>query len=88
MSYRSSAADTLQRLDTVQLTGKMGPDPKLTVYVDSMSQPCRAIMQLIRYNKLPVEEKLIQIGKRQHLTREYRAINPFGKVPVLQVGRG
>ena len=78
----------MQRLDFLKLAGNMTSDPQLTVYVDSMSQPCRAIMQLIRYNKLPVEEKLVQIGKGQHLTQEYRAINPFGKVPVLQVGRG
>ena len=65
---------------------KMGSEQKqLVIYVDSMSQPCRAILQLIRYNKLPVEELTVQIGKGQHLTKEYRALNPLGKIPVLQV---
>ena len=38
----------------------------LTLYMDLMSQPCRALFQLIAYNKLPVKLVTVQIGKMQH----------------------
>ena len=39
----------------------------------------------VRVNNLKVQEKIIQISKGGTRSDEYRAINPLGKLPCLQV---
>ena len=40
---------------------------------------------LLRANGVELEEKRVTISKGEHLTKEYRALNPLGKVPCYEV---
>lgn len=59
----------------------------LKLYVDRMSQPSRAILIFCKANGIEFEEVKIDIAKRQHLTPEFKAINPMKKVPAIVDGR-
>jgi len=53
------------------------------LYVDLLSQPCRALALLIRQARLDnVKEKPISLRKGQHKTEEYKKINPSTEVPA------
>lgn len=58
----------------------------LKVYYDLLSQPCRAIIILLRANKIPFEPKEIKLAKGEHYTQEFEKISPFRKVPVIVDG--
>ncbi|XP_004503735.1 glutathione S-transferase T1-like [Cicer arietinum] len=60
---------------------------KLKVYTDRMSQPSRAILIFCKVNGIDFEEIQIELSKRQHLSPEFQAINPFKKVPAIVDGR-
>ena len=55
------------------------------LYLDLMSQPCRAIETLCRMNNIDVERKWVSIGKRENQQPEFLAVNPLGKLPFLVV---
>lgn len=55
----------------------------LTLYYDLLSQPSRAIYIFLKLNNIPFVEKKISLLAGQQKTEEYREINPFQKVPVL-----
>ena len=38
-----------------------------------------------RCTGLPVEERMVALGRKQQRSEEYLAMNPLGKVPCLQV---
>jgi hypothetical protein len=48
-----------------------------------MSQPSRAVLWFCLLNDLNYEFKLINILKGEHLTDEYKRINPHCKVPCI-----
>ena len=54
------------------------------IYIDYLSQPCRAIFALCLMAKIPFEVQEIRIVKLQHLQPEFKKINPFKKVPVIE----
>ncbi|KAG6781055.1 hypothetical protein POTOM_013936 [Populus tomentosa] len=58
---------------------------ELKVYVDRLSQPSRAIVIFCKVNKIDFEEVGIELLKGQHLTPEFKEINPMGKVPAIVV---
>ncbi|XP_011022714.1 PREDICTED: glutathione S-transferase T1 [Populus euphratica] len=58
---------------------------ELKVYVDRLSQPSRAIVIFCKANKIDFEEVGIELLKGQHLTPEFKEINPMGKVPAIVV---
>lgn len=74
----------------------------LKVFVDTFSQPCRAILMLLEINKIPYETKIIKLAKGEnlygvfqnaffflsgeHMTEEYKKINPIRKVPAIDDG--
>nr|AFK36240.1 unknown [Lotus japonicus] len=60
---------------------------KLKVYADRMSQPSRAVLIFCKVNGIDFEEIKIELSKRQHLSPEFHAINPFKKVPAIVDGR-
>ncbi|PNX84036.1 glutathione S-transferase t1-like protein [Trifolium pratense] len=60
---------------------------KLKVYADRMSQPSRAILIFCKVNGIDFEEIHIELSKRQQLSPEFQAINPFKKVPAIVDGR-
>jgi len=53
-------------------------------YYDLMSQPCRAVYMLLRINNVPVELKPVAIRKGEHMSEEYKQVNPFAKCPALE----
>lgn len=53
-------------------------------FVDLMSQPCRAVEILCRVNGLDVERRRTQVGKKEHKSPEYLAVNPLGTLPFMQ----
>ncbi|KAK7399217.1 hypothetical protein VNO78_10396 [Psophocarpus tetragonolobus] len=60
---------------------------KLKVYADRMSQPSRAVLVFCKVNGIDFEEITVELSKRQHLSPEFRAINPLRKVPAIVDGR-
>ncbi|CAI9094027.1 OLC1v1029670C1 [Oldenlandia corymbosa var. corymbosa] len=59
----------------------------LKLYVDRMSQPSRAILIFCRVNGIDFEEVRVDLSKRQHLSPEFREVNPMKKVPAIMDGR-
>ncbi|KAG2445094.1 hypothetical protein HYH02_008961 [Chlamydomonas schloesseri] len=62
--------------------GSGGADVKL--YVDYMSQPSRCVVIFSRVNGLPVEVRPVLIHKGETRSPAYLALNPLGKVPLLE----
>ncbi|XP_050410538.2 glutathione S-transferase theta-1 [Patella vulgata] len=55
----------------------------LKFYYDLMSQPSRAVYIFLKANKIPFEDKPVALRKGEHLTEEYKKLNPFQKVPFI-----
>ncbi|XP_027569979.1 glutathione S-transferase theta-1-like isoform X2 [Pipra filicauda] len=58
----------------------------LELYLDLLSQPCRALYIFARSNNIPFEFKRVQLMKGQHRTEEFRKVNVLMKVPALRDG--
>jgi glutathione S-transferase len=56
----------------------------LKLYYDAMSQPSRALLLFIRANSIPCEEIAVALRKGEHKKEEFKQINPFQKVPVIE----
>ncbi|XP_057417435.1 glutathione S-transferase T1-like [Lotus japonicus] len=59
---------------------------KVKVYADRMSQPARAVLIFCRVNGIDFEEIKVDLSKRQHLSPEFREVNPLQKVPAIAHG--
>lgn len=55
----------------------------LKYYFDLMSQPSRAVYIFLKANNIKFEPKPIALRKGEHLGEEFRKVNPWQKVPVL-----
>ncbi|GFR73801.1 glutathione S-transferase theta-1 [Elysia marginata] len=55
----------------------------LRLYYDLMSQPSRAVYMFLRLNKVPFEARPVALRKGEHFGEEYKKINPFSLVPVI-----
>ncbi|KAG2677310.1 hypothetical protein I3843_12G093600 [Carya illinoinensis] len=60
---------------------------KLKVYADRMSQPSRAVIIFCKVNGIDFDEIKVDVSKRQHLSAEFKEINPMEKVPAIVDGR-
>uniref|UniRef100_A0A493TIY8 glutathione transferase n=1 Tax=Anas platyrhynchos platyrhynchos TaxID=8840 RepID=A0A493TIY8_ANAPP len=58
----------------------------LELYLDLLSQPCRALYIFARTNNIPFEFKHVELMKGQHRTEEFRKVNMLMKVPALKDG--
>ncbi|XP_052545340.1 glutathione S-transferase theta-2B [Tympanuchus pallidicinctus] len=58
----------------------------LELYLDLLSQPCRAVFLFARCNNIPFEFKRVELMKGQHKTEEFRKVNMLMKVPALKDG--
>ncbi|XP_027079936.1 glutathione S-transferase T1 isoform X1 [Coffea arabica] len=58
---------------------------KLKLFVDRLSQPCRAILIFCKLNGIEFEEVTIDFCKRENLSPEYQKINPMQLVPAIEV---
>ncbi|XP_070011804.1 glutathione S-transferase T1-like isoform X2 [Nicotiana sylvestris] len=59
----------------------------LKLYVDRMSQPSRALLIFCKLNGIDFEEVYINLSKRQHLSPEFKEVNPLKQVPAIMDGR-
>nr|WGO51545.1 glutathione S-transferase [Lygus pratensis] len=55
----------------------------LKLYLDTLSQPCRALEIFMKINKIPYEPVTINLGKLEHHNEEFAKVTPFRKVPVI-----
>ena len=60
---------------------------ELTIYMDYISQPCRAVAILLKINKIPFKEVIVDILKGESKTNpELKELNPNQKIPTLLDG--
>ncbi|XP_052705828.1 glutathione S-transferase theta-1-like [Crassostrea angulata] len=55
----------------------------LKLYYDLGSQPSRAVFMFLKLNNIPFDEVFVSIGAGEHRQEEFRKINPFRRVPVI-----
>ncbi|KAK0136773.1 Glutathione S-transferase theta-1 [Merluccius polli] len=53
------------------------------VYLDLLSQPCRAVHILLSHSKVPFTVRTVALRKGENKTPEFTRLNPMQKVPVL-----
>ncbi|KAM3940310.1 glutathione S-transferase theta-1-like [Leptodactylus fuscus] len=58
----------------------------LELYLDLVSQPCRSVYLFAKANNIPFEHHEMKLFKGDHLTEEFKKVNPLHKVPVLKDG--
>jgi len=69
--------------DSAPLDDYMGP---VTIYVDPLSQPSRAIIFFCRHAKVDHKDHRLALMKGEHKTEEYAKINPKQQVPCIGDG--
>nr|KAF6403461.1 glutathione S-transferase theta 2B [Molossus molossus] len=58
----------------------------LELYLDLLSQPCRAVYIFAKKNGIPFELRTVELIKGQHLNKEFLPINSLQRVPTLKDG--
>ncbi|XP_054448636.1 glutathione S-transferase theta-1 isoform X1 [Pteronotus mesoamericanus] len=58
----------------------------LELYLDLLSQPCRAVYIFAKKNGIPFELRTVELIKGQHLSDAFAQVNPVKRVPVLKDG--
>jgi glutathione S-transferase len=58
-------------------------DKELKIYADYASQPSRAVISFCLLNNIKFTLVETRVGKREHMTEEFIAINPNMQVPAI-----
>uniref|UniRef100_A0A8C8RU96 glutathione transferase n=1 Tax=Pelusios castaneus TaxID=367368 RepID=A0A8C8RU96_9SAUR len=58
----------------------------IELYLDLLSQPCRALFIFAKKNNIPFEFKHVDLLKGQHSSEEFGKVNVLKKVPALKDG--
>uniref|UniRef100_A0A8C0GCA5 GST N-terminal domain-containing protein n=1 Tax=Chelonoidis abingdonii TaxID=106734 RepID=A0A8C0GCA5_CHEAB len=56
------------------------------LFLDLLSQPCRAVFIFAKKNNIPFEFKHVELLKGHHLSEEFGKVNVLKKVPALKDG--
>nr|XP_042122448.1 glutathione S-transferase theta-3 isoform X1 [Peromyscus maniculatus bairdii] len=56
----------------------------LELYLDLLSQPCRAIYIFAKKNGIPVQMHTVELRKGEHLSDAFAQVNPMKKVPAMK----
>lgn len=64
----------------------MAAGRQVEVYLDLMSQPCRAVLILLACNKIPHRVRTVALRKGEQKTPEFTKLNQMQKVPVMVDG--
>ncbi|OEL19939.1 Glutathione S-transferase T1 [Dichanthelium oligosanthes] len=83
-SPRDGAGQEPEKLPEPSRSSAMRP---IKVYADRRSQPSRAVIIFCRVNRIDFEEVAVDLFKAQHLTPEFKKVNPMGQVPAIVDGR-
>ncbi|XP_077149584.1 glutathione S-transferase theta-1-like [Ranitomeya variabilis] len=58
----------------------------LTLYLDLLSQPCRAVYIFAKANNIPFTHQEVLLFRGDHLKEDFGKVNPLCKVPALKDG--
>lgn len=58
----------------------------LELYLDLLSQPCRAIYIFAKKNNIPFQMHTVELRKGEHLSDAFARVNPMKKVPAMKDG--
>ncbi|XP_062038449.1 glutathione S-transferase theta-1 isoform X1 [Lepus europaeus] len=58
----------------------------LELYLDLLSQPCRAIYIFAKKNGIPFQLRPVELRQAEHLSEAFAQVNPLKKVPALKDG--
>jgi glutathione S-transferase len=53
------------------------------IYFDVISQPSRAVLAFCKFAKIPHEVRETRLNKKEHITSEFKKVNPLAKLPTL-----
>ncbi|XP_041503693.1 glutathione S-transferase theta-1 isoform X2 [Microtus oregoni] len=56
----------------------------LELYLDLLSQPCRAIYIFAKKNGIPFQMQTVDLRKGEHLSDAFAQVNPMMKVPAMK----
>ncbi|XP_006874993.1 PREDICTED: glutathione S-transferase theta-1-like [Chrysochloris asiatica] len=58
----------------------------LELFLDLLSQPCRAVYIFAKRNRIPFELRTVELLKGQHHSDAFAQVNPMRQVPALKDG--
>ncbi|XP_058387878.1 glutathione S-transferase theta-2B-like isoform X2 [Diceros bicornis minor] len=58
----------------------------LKLFLDLLSQPCRAVYIFAKKNGIPFEMRTVELLKGQHLSQKFLQVNSLQRLPTLQDG--
>ncbi|XP_014652833.1 PREDICTED: glutathione S-transferase theta-2B-like isoform X2 [Ceratotherium simum simum] len=58
----------------------------LKLFLDLLSQPCRAVYIFAKKNGIPLEMRTVELFKGQHLSHKFLQVNSLQRLPTLQDG--
>lgn len=58
----------------------------LELYLDLLSQPCRAIYIFAKKNNIPFQMHTVELRKGEHLSDAFARVNPMKRVPAMMDG--
>ncbi|KAM7390955.1 hypothetical protein PAMP_021680 [Pampus punctatissimus] len=61
----------------------MATDRQVEVYLDLLSQPCRAVHILLSCNNIPHRVRTVALRRGENRTPDFTKLNPMQKVPVM-----